>query len=108
VFRRLRFVFFLGLRVFTSSQSSRLSPRKRSEAGKLLFPGIGRRRGCEGKGSFENDGQGTVERSVREEIQGESGACSEGLLIVPYLTGDESLEVQYVHVRKPDGTAAGE
>jgi hypothetical protein len=53
---------------------------------------------------FENDGQGTVERSVREKIQAESGVRSEGLLVFSYLAGDESLEIQYVHVRKPDGT----
>jgi tetratricopeptide (TPR) repeat protein len=53
---------------------------------------------------LENDGRGTVERSVREKIQAESAVRSEGLLLFPYLVGDESLDIKYIRVRKPDGS----
>ena len=53
---------------------------------------------------LENDGRGTIERSVREKIQAESAVRSEGLLLFPYLAGDESLDIKYVRVRKPDGS----
>jgi hypothetical protein len=48
---------------------------------------------------LENDGRETIERSVREKIQAESAVRSEGLLLFPYLAGDESLDIKYVRVR---------
>jgi len=53
---------------------------------------------------FESDGRGTVDRFFREKIQAESAVTSEGLLVLPYASTSESVEIKFVRVRKPDGT----
>jgi Tfp pilus assembly protein PilF len=58
----------------------------------------------ETKARFENDGTVTYDRYVRVRIQAESAVTANGLLAFSYLAGDESLEINYVRVRKPDGS----
>jgi tetratricopeptide (TPR) repeat protein len=53
---------------------------------------------------FENDGTGTRESSARIRIQSDAGVQRYGLLSFPYQNSTENIEVDYVRVRKPDGT----
>jgi tetratricopeptide (TPR) repeat protein len=53
---------------------------------------------------FESDGRGTIERTIRERIQTDSAVTSEGLLPFAYDSGDQTLDIKYVRVRKPDGS----
>ncbi len=53
---------------------------------------------------FENDGRGVAETIMRAKIQSESGVHENGLLTFSYLAANESLDIRYVRVRKPDGT----
>lgn len=53
---------------------------------------------------FENDGTGERHLSVRWRVQTEAGIQALGQLIFPYDKDVEDMEVQYVRVRKPDGT----
>ena len=54
--------------------------------------------------AFENDGTGTQEATVRLRIQTGAGVQQWGLLSFPYLKANESIEIAYVRVRKPNGT----
>jgi uncharacterized protein DUF3857 len=54
--------------------------------------------------SFENDGTGTRESSVRVRIQSEAGGQRYGLLTFSYETSTESMNIDYVRVQKPDGS----
>ncbi len=53
---------------------------------------------------FESDGTGTREQSARIRIQSDAGVQRYGVLTFPYQQAIESLEIDYVRVRKPDGT----
>jgi tetratricopeptide (TPR) repeat protein len=53
---------------------------------------------------FESDGRGYLDRTIRERIQTESAVTSEGLLPFEYASGDQSIDIKYVRVRKPDGS----
>ena len=55
---------------------------------------------------FETDGSGSRELSARVRIQSESALRDFGLLIFPYQSGSETLDIAYVRVRKKDGTVA--
>src|SRR5229473_2606694 len=58
----------------------------------------------ENKVRFEADGKGQRELSVRVKVQSESAVRELGLLIYPYNSAFESLEVLYARVLKPDGS----
>src|ERR1700756_1506006 len=58
----------------------------------------------ENKVRFEADGKGQRELSVRVKVQSESAVRELGLLIYPYDSSFESLDVVYARVTKPDGT----
>jgi len=55
--------------------------------------------------SFENDGTGRRENSVRVRVQSEAGVRGWGQLRFGYNASNESLEISSVHVLKPDGSA---
>jgi tetratricopeptide (TPR) repeat protein/transglutaminase-like putative cysteine protease len=52
---------------------------------------------------FENDGRQAYDIAVRIKVQSESGRHDNGLLVFPYSSANESLEIRYARVRKPDG-----
>jgi tetratricopeptide (TPR) repeat protein len=58
----------------------------------------------ENKVRFEADGKGQRELSVRVRVQSESAVRELGLLVYPYDSSFESLDVVYARVTKPDGT----
>jgi tetratricopeptide (TPR) repeat protein len=58
----------------------------------------------ETKVRFESDGKGSRELTGRIRIQSESATHEFGLLRFPYASTFESLSIDYVRVRKPDGT----
>lgn len=53
---------------------------------------------------FEADGKGQRELSVRVKVQSESAVRELGLLVYPYNSAFESLDVVYVRVLKADGS----
>ena len=53
---------------------------------------------------FEADGKGQRELTLRVRIQSESAVREFGLLVYPFASSFEALEVAYARVRKPDGT----
>ncbi len=53
---------------------------------------------------FEADGKGQRELTLRVRVQSESAVRQFGLLVYPFASTFESLEVVYARVRKPDGT----
>ena len=58
----------------------------------------------ENKVRFENDGTGQREQTVRIRVQSDAGVQQLGELVFGYSAANESMEVVYVRVRKPDGT----
>ena len=54
--------------------------------------------------SFENDGTCMRETSTRIRIQSDAGVQHFGVLTFPYQSANETMEIEYVRVRKPDGT----
>ena len=54
---------------------------------------------------FEKDGTGQRELSLRVRIQSEAALEQFGQLILPYSSANENLEIDYVRVRKADGSA---
>jgi tetratricopeptide (TPR) repeat protein/transglutaminase-like putative cysteine protease len=52
----------------------------------------------------ENDGTGTREREVEVRLLSEAGLKAFAVLAFPYTTANETIEFDYVRVRKPDGT----
>lgn len=56
------------------------------------------------KVSFENDGTGTREALVRIRIQSDAGVQHYSVLTFAYQEATEKLDIDYVRVRKPDGT----
>jgi hypothetical protein len=53
---------------------------------------------------FEADGKGQRDFILRARIQSESAVHEFGLLVYPFASSFESLDVIYARVRKPDGT----
>jgi len=53
---------------------------------------------------FENDGKGSVQRTARVRVQNEGGVRAWGQLPVTYNSANDSLDVNYLRVRKPDGS----
>ena len=58
----------------------------------------------ENKVRFEADGKGQHDLSVRVRVQSESAVRELGLLVYPYDSAFETLDVLYARVLKPDGT----
>ncbi len=58
----------------------------------------------ESKIRFEADGKGERDLTVRVRVQSESAVRELGLLVYPYDSAFESLDVLYARVLKPDGT----
>jgi uncharacterized protein DUF3857 len=54
--------------------------------------------------AFESDGTDTHEVSERIRVQSDAGVQALAVLSFAYTTGNQSLDVDYVRVRKPDGT----
>lgn len=54
--------------------------------------------------AFENDGTGTREWLLRIPVQSDAGVQRYSVLTFPYQEATEKLEIDYVRVRKPDGT----
>ena len=53
---------------------------------------------------FENDGTGTRESSARIRIQSDAGVQRYALLTFSYQNSTESVDIDYVRVKKPDGS----
>jgi tetratricopeptide (TPR) repeat protein len=53
---------------------------------------------------FEKDGTGLREQSFRARIQSEAAVERFGQLVFPYSSANEKLDIDFVRVRKPDGT----
>lgn len=53
---------------------------------------------------FESDGTGTKSFRVRARVQDEAGVSAFGRVVVPYAEAFDSASVEYVRVRKPDGS----
>ena len=53
---------------------------------------------------FENDGSGTRENTTVVRVQSTAGVQALGQLILGYSSATEDLQIDYVRVRKPDGT----
>src|ERR1043165_9129847 len=53
---------------------------------------------------FERDGTGQRELSLRAKIQSDAGVERFGQLIFGYSSANEKLDMDYVRVRKADGT----
>jgi hypothetical protein len=53
---------------------------------------------------FEADGTGQRDLTFRARIQSESAIREFGLLTYPFASSFENLEIDYVRVRKPDGS----
>ncbi|MGC2356294.1 MAG: DUF3857 domain-containing protein [Candidatus Acidiferrum sp.] len=58
----------------------------------------------ERKVKFEADGTGQRDLTWRVRVQSESAVREFGLFVYPFASSFESLEILFVHVRKPDGT----
>lgn len=57
------------------------------------------------KVEFQNDGTTSTETTLRAKMQSDAGVKQFGLLIFQYQQANDTLEIPYVRVRKPDGTA---
>lgn len=53
---------------------------------------------------FERDGTGRRELTLRVKVQSDAGVERFGQLVFPYTSGNEKLDMDYVRVRKSDGT----
>src|ERR1039457_2751865 len=53
---------------------------------------------------YESDGTGTRETTVVVRMQSEAGVKAFAVLPFPYTSYNDQVEVDYVRVRKPDGT----
>ncbi|HEY6307051.1 MAG TPA: DUF3857 domain-containing protein [Candidatus Angelobacter sp.] len=53
---------------------------------------------------FENDGTGAREKMARVRVQSDAGVQQFGLLTFAYQKAGETVEINYVRVRKPDGS----
>src|SRR2546428_4701852 len=53
---------------------------------------------------FEKDGTGQHELSLRVKVQSEAALERFGQLVLPYISANEKLDIDYVRVKKPDGS----
>ena len=54
--------------------------------------------------AFENDGNSTREQTTRVRVQTDAGVKQWGLLTFPYQSATQTVEVDYVRVRRTDGS----
>jgi hypothetical protein len=54
--------------------------------------------------AFENDGKFTHEQTSRIRVQTDAGVQQWGLLNFPFQSATQTVEIDYVRVRKPDGS----
>jgi tetratricopeptide (TPR) repeat protein len=103
--RGVLFGFVLGFGVLCSAQTSAKpadakAPEKKPDYSKEAFV----YEEATTKIVFENDGTGTREGGSKVRIQSEAGVQRFGILTFPYQSAIENLEIEYVRVRKPDGS----
>jgi len=53
---------------------------------------------------FEKDGSGMHDLALRVKLQSDAALERFGQLILPYVSANEKLDIDYVRVKKPDGT----
>lgn len=53
---------------------------------------------------FEKDGTGRRDLSVRVKVQSDAGLAQFGQLVLPYSSANENLDIDFIRVRKSDGT----
>src|SRR5262252_149238 len=53
---------------------------------------------------FEKDGTGMHDIALRVKLQSDAALQRFGQLILPYVSANEKLDIDYVRVKKPDGT----
>src|SRR5215831_18804800 len=53
---------------------------------------------------FEDSGNYTREQTSRVQIKTDAGVKDWGLLSFPYQSATQTIEIEYVRVRKPDGS----
>jgi tetratricopeptide (TPR) repeat protein len=54
--------------------------------------------------NFEKDGTGVHDLALRVKLQSEAALERFGQLVLPYISANEKLDIDYVRVKKPDGT----
>src|SRR5579864_6757174 len=54
--------------------------------------------------AFENDGNSKREQVSRVRVKTDAGVQHWGVLSFPFQSASQMLEIEYVRVRKPDGT----
>lgn len=55
------------------------------------------------KVQFQNDGTSVSDITMRVRVQSDAGVKNFGLMVFPYQQANETLEIVFVRVRKPDG-----
>ena len=95
----LAFVLFTNAKGQTKAVNNSTAPTKAddSQQAVILEQAINRV-------AFQSDGTGTHEISERIRVQSEAGVQALGVLSFAYTTSNQTLDVDYVRVRKPDGT----
>src|SRR5262245_5747767 len=53
---------------------------------------------------FEKDGTGVRKRYMRIRVQSDAGVQAWGQLVLGYNSANEKIEIDFVRVKKPDGT----
>jgi len=53
--------------------------------------------------AFDNDGNSTRDQTCRVRVQTDAGVKQWGLLVFPFQSATQTVEIDYVRVRKPDG-----
>ena len=53
--------------------------------------------------TFANDGTGVREQTTSVRVQSDAGVQKWGLLVIPYESATQTVEIDYVRVEKPDG-----
>jgi tetratricopeptide (TPR) repeat protein len=54
--------------------------------------------------TFENDGNFTREQTTRVQVKSDAGVKAWGLLNIPFQSSTQTVEIDYVRVKKPDGS----
>jgi tetratricopeptide (TPR) repeat protein len=102
-------VLFLGLSRINGAQASKLPSVSQADPSNGSSDGLYSKEPYvlelrEDRVRFEADGRGQRDHILKARIQSDSGVHEFGLLVYPYASSFETLDVIYVRVRKPDGT----
>jgi tetratricopeptide (TPR) repeat protein len=92
--------FALATAIFLPAQSATNAPATKADYSQEAFVMERYLR----KVKLENDGTSVREDSARVRIQSDAGVKRYGLLTFSYASGTGTFEIDYVRVRKPDGT----